>query len=244
MSLARKKKIFVSNLFVEKGDTKSDIDLIYFKNLSYALRMIIPFFFDPGKDVLDVTTGRKKSWNKSLFDVKNIDDEEYFCKNVIFMDGSVESDGDVIADFRRIPLPDQSVDIIYFDPAFTPIANSQERHGITTSRKADREYYFRGIGNKWIPPEAYFFQTWREFNRVSRNGLIIKISERFEKLEEVPVLTYMDLAYNKRFNKKSEFQRCVNVGYRGKRAGTGRFNANPQRVLSNYAVYKKNRRLR
>lgn len=237
------KKQFVSNLFVEKPHTESDIDLIYMKRLPYVMQKIFPFFFDPGKVVLDVTTGMKKSWDKNLFDVPDIDADHPYC-DVIFMDGSSESKAEVLADFRKIPLPDNSVDVIYFDPAFTELKNSQEKHGIKTTRKADREFYFRGINGKWIPPEAYFFQTWKEFNRVSRNGLIVKISERFRDLEEVPVLTYMDLAYNKRFNKKSEFTRCVNVGFRGKRAGTGRFNHNPQRVLSNYAVYKKNRRLR
>ena len=115
----------------------------------------------------------------------------------------------ILGDFRKIPLPDNSVDLIIFDPPFTEVKNSLEGHkgiksmGGKTFRYGRREFYFRGLKGKWIPPEAYFFQTWREFNRVSRNGLMIKISERFKDLEEVPVLTYADLAYNKRFNKKS-----------------------------------------
>lgn len=235
------KKSFVSNLFAEKPVEQS-FDFVYFKRLPYVMQKLVPFFFDSGNTILDVTSGEKKSWAKSLFDTNNVDTGEPYCK-VIFLDGSQNAESDIRADFRKIPLPDNSVDIIYFDPPFTEVKNSQESHGVKGS-KGRRKFYFRGIGSKWIPPEAYFFQTWREFNRVSRNGLIVKISERFQDLEEVPVLTYMDLAYNKRFNKKSQFSRCVNIVYRGKRKATGARSSNPQRVFSNYAVYKKDRRQR
>ena len=231
----------MSNCFVEKPVEQS-IDFIYFKRLPLALRKILTWFWEPGVEILDVTAGMQKSWNKDLFINENIDTGKPFCK-VTFMDGSVEAKADVIADFRKLPFPDNSFDLIYFDPAFTEIKNAQENHG-TYGGIGRRPFYFRGIGDKWIPPEAYFFQTWREFNRVSKNGLVVKISERFKDLEEIPVLTYMDLAYNHRFNKKSEFQRCVNIVYRGRRKSTGARSYNPQRVFSNYAVFKKNRRIR
>lgn len=244
-------KVFVSNVFVEKSPLKiEDVNFIYFKRLPYVLRKVLPYYFDRGLVILDVTTGKKKMWDHSLFDNETLDSREPFCK-VIFIDGSTESDADMLADFRKIPLPDNSVDLIIFDPAFTEIKNAQENHGVKKIKgsgysivKGRREFYFRGIGGKWIPPEAYFFQTWREFNRVSRNGLLVKISERFKNLEEVPVLTYLDLAYNKRFNKKSEFVRIVNIMYRGKRKATGARTANAQRVASNYVLFKKNRRKR
>ncbi len=182
-------------------------------------------------------------------EVTPIDNEEPYC-NVTFLDGSIDADSDIQADFRKLPFSNSSFDVIVFDPAFTELKNAQENHGVKRNPKdsnwrsnlkgqSGRPFYFRGIGGKWIPPEAYFFHTWKEFNRVSRNGLIVKISERFKDLEEVPVLTYADLAYNRRFNKKSQFTRCVNVGYRGKRKATGARTGNPQRVLSNYLVYKK-----
>jgi len=233
----------VSNVFVEKSSLKiEDRNFIYFKKLPYVLRKVLPYYFDRGLVILDVTAGEKKMWDHSLFDNATLENDEPFCK-VIFMDGSNEADGDIVADFRKIPLPDNSVDLIIFDPAFTEIKNAQENHGVKggTGR---RHFYFRGIGGKWIPPEAYFFQTWREFNRVSRNGLLVKISERFKNLEEIPVLTYLDLAYNKRFNKKSEFVRIVNIMYRGKRKATGARTANAQRVASNYVLFKKDRRKR
>jgi len=236
-------KVFVSNVFVEKSPFKiEDVNFIYFKRLPYVLRKVLPYYFDKGLTILDVTTGKKKMWDHSLVDNATLESDEPFCK-VIFMDGSAESDADILGDFRKIPLPDNSVDLIIFDPAFTEMKNAQENHGVKGGI-GRRHFYFRGIGGKWIPPEAYFFQTWREFNRVSRNGLLVKISERFKNLEEIPVLTYLDLAYNKRFNKKSQFVRIVNIMYRGKRKATGARTANAQRVASNYVLFKKDRRKR
>ena len=236
------KKTFISNCFVQKGDTQSGHDLIYMKKLPDSFKKTLMWFFNEGSKILDVTAGRRKIWDKTLLYNSTFDGGTYF--DVTFVDGSHDSEADVVSDFRKLPFPDNSFDLIVFDPPFTELKNSQEQFGVKKSRKADREFYFRGLEEKWIPPEAYFFQTWKEFNRVSRNGLIVKISERFKDLEEIPVITYMDLAYNKRFNHKSEFQRCVNIGYRGMRAGTGAFTSNPQRVLSYYAVYKKDRRKR
>lgn len=216
------------------------------------MQKIIPFFFDQGVKILDVTAGFKKMWPSGTNYLNTIDKQEPYC-HVTFVDGSDNSESDVQADFRHLPFDDNSFDCVVFDPPFTEIKNAQENHGVKQTgnkymkgsgdkwKVGNRPFYFRGIGKKWIPPEAYFFQTWREFNRISKNGLIIKISERFKDLEEVPVLTYMDLAYNKRFNKKSQFSRCVNVGYRGRRKATGARSGNPQRVLSNYVIYKKDR---
>lgn len=181
-------------------------------------------------------------WDTALFDRNTIDTGKPFC-DVIFMDGSKDSDAHIIGDLRKIPLADNSVDLIIFDPAFTEVKNAQENFGVKGG-VGRRHFYFRGINGKWIPPEAYFFQAWREFNRVSRNGLLIKIAERFKDLEEIPVITYADLAFNKRFNHKSEFSRLVNIVYRGKRKATGARTANAQRVSSNYLIYKKDRRKR
>lgn len=240
-------KIFVSNCFVEKGATESDQKLIYMKLLNYPLRKIIPFYFDHGIKVLDVTTGEKRMWNDNLYETLTFDGKPY-C-GITWFDGSLDSKADIVGDFRKLPFPDNSFDLIVFDPPFTEQKNLLEGYSGIKSQslhhlKPNRTYYSRTNSKKWIPPEAYFFQTWREFNRVSKNGLIVKISERFKNLEEIPVLTYMDLAYNKRFNHKSEFKRCVMVHYRGKRMATGARSGNPQRVLSEYAVYKKDVRKR
>jgi hypothetical protein len=240
------KKIFCSNCFVEKGCTESDEKLIYMKPLRYPMNKLIPFYFDAGLKVLDVTTGYRKMWNENLYKGLTLDGIPY-C-DVTWFDGSQDSKADIIGDFRKLPFNDGEFDLIIFDPAFTNIKNAQENHGVKDTRGnrniGQRPFYFRGINNEWIPPEQYFQETWQEFNRVSNNGLLIKISERFEKLEEIPVLTYMDLAYNNRFNSKSEFKRCCMTHYRGKRMATGARSGNPQRVLSQYVIYKKDVRKR
>ena len=236
-------KSFISNVFVEKDGTKiGDVNFIYFKKLPLVLRKLIPYYFDSGVKVLDLTAGFRKMWDTSLFERNTIDTGKPYC-DVTFMDGSLDSDSHILGDFRKIPLPDNAVDLIIFDPPFTEVKNAQENHGVKGG-KGRREFYFRGLTDRWIPPEAYFFQCWKEFNRVSRNGLIIKIAERFKDLEEIPVITYADLAFNHRFNKKSEFSRIVNIVYRGKRKATGARTHNAQRVSSNYLIYKKDRRQR
>lgn len=237
----KKKYDMITNLFVEKGDTKPDKDIIYMKKLNYALSKILTWYFDTGKIILDVTAGERRTWNNS--DLYNLNLDGKLNYNIIFADVSRDAKADILCDFCKLPFADNSVDLIYFDPPFIKLANAIESFGIKTHITPNREEYFRQAG-KWIPPETRFFQTWKEFNRVSRNGLIVKISERYEQGYEIPVTTYMDLAYDSRFNKKSQFKRCVKVGYRGKRAGMGAMMIHAQRVLSYYAIYKKDYRVR
>lgn len=237
-SSRRPKSSMITNLFVESGDTYPDRDLIYMKPLNIVLKKILEWYWDTGKTILDVTTGDKMSWHSSLIsNQKNLSGEKSW--NVIFADMSPDSKAEMLADCRHLPFADNSVDIIYMDMPFMEPQNGVETFGIKTHKTPDRPYYFRQIEQKWIPPEEYFFQTWKEFNRVSRNGLIVKMSERYEKGYEITVMTDMDLAYHNKYNKESQFKRCVRVGYRGKRAGLGAKMIHPQRVLSYYTVYKK-----
>lgn len=208
------------------------------KPVDTVLRRILEWYWDTGKTILDVTAGARKSWQDALLNNESLLTKEKTWKT-IFLDASPDADTEIIADFRKLPFQDNSVDIIFVDVPFMKPEHGIEKFGIKTHKTPDRPYYFRGLKTGWIPPEAYFFQTWREFNRVSRNGLIVKISERYEKGWEIPVTTYMDLAYNKIFNKKSNFKRCVQIGYRGKRAGMGAKMIHAQRVLSYYGIFKK-----
>lgn len=231
-----------TNLFVHSGDTKPDTDLIYMIPLNHVLKRMLEWYWDNGKTILDVTAGARRIWHPQTVHGQTLEGGKAW--NVIFLDQSSEAKIDIQADFRKLPFQDNSVDIIVVDVPFMRLANGIESFGIKTHKTPDRPYYFRGLKTGWVPPEAYFFQTWKEFNRVSRNGLIVKISERYEKGYEIPVTTYMDLAYENRFNHKSQFHRCVRTGYRGKRAGMGAKMIHPQRVLSYYAVYKKNYKIR
>jgi len=232
-----------TNLFVTKGDTSPDKDLIYMKPLDHVLKRILEWYWDAGKTILDVTAGNRKCWHPQTIYGTTLETGQK-AWNVIFLDASEEAKIDVQADFRKLPFQDNSVDLIFVDVPFMKATSGIEEFGIKKHKTPDRPFYFRGLQTGWIPPEAYFFQTWKEFNRVSRNGLIVKISDRYEKGYEIPVTTYMDLAYENRFNHKSEFHRCVRTGYRGIRAGMGAKMIHPQRVLSYYAVYKKNYKLR
>lgn len=207
------------------------------KPLNVALKKVIEWYFNTGSKVLDVTAGEQRIWNPTTLHNTDLNGKKIY--DVTFLDMSLDAKLEVCADLRKLPFKDNSFDFIVFDPPFIKPSNGIEGFGIKTHKTPDRMYYFRQTKDNWTPPESFFFQTWREFNRVSRNGLIIKISERYEQGYEVPVLTYMDLAYDKRFNKKSKFKRCVNVGYRGIRAGMGAKMVHAQRVLTNYVVYKK-----
>jgi len=231
----------ITNLFVEKGNTKPDRDLIYMKPLNFALKRILEWYWEAGKTILDVTAGQQRSWSPNIETTSLLTGEKSW--DVTFLDQSPDAKLQVMADFRHLPFADNSFDIIYFDPPFMKPANGVEAFGIKTHKTPDRLYYFRQIDDKWVPPEDFFQQTWKEFNRVSKNGLVVKISERYEQGYEIPVTTYMDVCYDKRLNPVSDFQRCARVGYRGKRAGLGAKMIHPQRVLSYYTVYKKDYKL-
>jgi len=244
----------LTNLIVNKGDTDPDIDLIYMKPLPKALSYVLPWYFEPGKKILDVTAGQQRMWQKALVSGQETLAGEK-CWKVTFLDGSPEANADVFADFSHLPFADDSFDCIVFDPPFTNPKDAGERFGLYKKRvngktysyqpREGRMFYFRNPSGAWIPPEEHFKTTWKEFNRVSRNGLIIKISERYEKGYEIPVTTYMDLCYDHRLNPLSEFKRVVQTGYRGNRYKMlGARMIHPQRVLTYYAVYKKNYKLR
>ena len=231
----------ITNLFVTKGDTKSDSDLIYMKPLNTVLLKILEWYWDTGKTILDVTAGARKSWSPKI-ESNNLYGEKSW--KVTFLDQSMDANLEICADLRQLPFQDNSFDIIYIDLPFIKPTMGIESFGIKTHKTPDRPYYFRQIKNEWIQPEEYFKQTWKEFNRVSKNGLIVKMSERYENGYEVPVYTEMDISYHNKYNPKSEFKRCVRVNYRGKRAGMGAKMIHPQRVLSSYTIYKKNYKIR
>lgn len=248
------KNKIMTNLVVNSGDTLPDRDLIYMKPLPKALKMILSWYFKTGSKILDVTAGQRKIWDKALL-AGQTDLHGEHNYEVTFLDGSPQSQTDVIADFQHLPIKDQSHDLIIFDPPFTDVKNSGERFSYspktvsgTSYRYKAREgrlFYFQNAFGDFIPPEELFKKTWREFNRVSRNGLIVKMSDRYEKGYEVPVLTYLDLCFNKLFNPLSDFRRVGCVGYRGNRFKLmGARMIHPQRVLTYYVIYKKDYKTR
>lgn len=228
----------LTNLFVEKGDTKPDTDLIYMKKLNFALKKVLEWYFKDSQKILDVTTGEKRIWNQTTLHNNTLDTKTK-RHDVTFLDSSPLSSADILGDFTQLPFADDTFDLIVFDPPFLKPTSGIEAFGIKKHRTPDRMFYFRQNKEEWVPPEIRFQQTWKEFNRVSKNGLIVKISERYENGYEIPVTTHMDLAYDNRFNSESQFKRCAKIGYRGKRAGLGAKMIHAQRVLSYYAVYKK-----
>lgn len=243
------KRILITNYFAKKGDTAADKDIIYMKKLPYALRRILNWYWPKGCNILDVTAGLKKIWPKEVLNNQRIDKTPGY--NVTFIDGSKESNADAIADFRVLPIKTQSQDVIIFDPPFTDVKNSGERFAYTPKQIEGHRYKYRAhqprlflfrnaFGDEFIPPEQHFQDTWKEFNRVSINGLIIKIAERYEKGYEIPVITYMDLCYDERLNPMSDFKRVALIGFRGNRFKLmGARMIHPQRVLTYYAIYKK-----
>src|SRR5437867_12549932 len=156
----------LTNLFVEKGDTKTDTDLIYMMPLHRVLKKVLDWYFDNPKSILDVTAGEQKSWHHtSLHNTSILTGEKLW--NVVFLDISQDAKTDLVADFRQLPFPDNSFDIIYFDAPFMKPAHGIEAFGIKTHKTPDRPFYFRQLNNDWIAPEEFFKQTWKEFNRVS-----------------------------------------------------------------------------
>ncbi|MEK6886530.1 MAG: hypothetical protein AABW88_01740, partial [Nanoarchaeota archaeon] len=165
----------ITNLFVEKGNTKPDTDLIYMKRLNFALKKVLDWYFSKAVTILDVTSGEKRIWNQTTLHNTQISNGEK-RHNVTFMDMSPLAKTDILGDFTKLPFADDSFDLIVFDPPFLKPESCIENFGIKTHKTPDRLFYFRQNKDECVSPEIRFQQKWQEFNRVSKNGLIVKIS--------------------------------------------------------------------
>lgn len=104
-----------------------------------VLRLMLGFYGWPGAQVIDVTANTRKMW-------KGVD-----WPSVTFSDIDPSVAPDIIADFRALPVEDESFDIVVFDPPHLPAAAASPasdkrfvaNYGLSFAPKADNvsEYH-------------------------------------------------------------------------------------------------------
>ena len=121
---------------------------------------------------------------------------------------------------------------------------SKSRHTLFTERWTHyRQQSSSVLSNGFVPPLMNFENTWREFNRVARKGLIVKIGEYHKDFEYFPGDMEAFACFDHRANPESEFQALARIFYKGVRPMVHQV-PHPQPVITFYVVFKKQLRMR
>lgn len=128
-----------------------------------VLQTMLDFYAPSGAVVLDVTANRRRMWAGVLW-----------SGPVTYMDADPAMAPDIVADFRALPHPAASVDVLVFDPPHLPAAGGsaasdvqmREDYGLAGSLKADNV-------------AGYFAPFLTEAARVLRPGGVV-----FAKLKD------------------------------------------------------------
>lgn|SRR3990167_1398974 len=215
-------------------------NLIYMVPLPKVLNMIIPFYWNPGKTIIDVTAGKRISWEVFPFNHVNFDGKVSW--SVDFND----IDENKVADYH---LPAQQIhkigkhyDILFCDFPFTELKNGLESFG--TKKKVDRirkekslgrrDFYFHGFK----PLDQLFPECLDAFNKTVDN-LIIKIGDSHKNYELLPNHVYAINTFDHKLNPKSEFYLMDCIHYRGIYSSRGGRFPFAQSVTSYYLIFKK-----
>lgn len=215
-------------------------NLLYMIPLNQVLSRIIPFYWNPGKKIIDVTCGKKISWetfpyNTPMFNGKIAWDVEFN-----------DSDPDIEADYhlkaQEIAYTDKTYDILFSDFPFTNLKNGLESWG--TKKKIDhirkekslgrREQYFKNYSEL----QKLYLECVLDWNLTADN-LIIKIGDSHKDYQLIPNHVYAIQAFDKRFNPKSEFSLMDMIHYRGIYSSRGGRFPFAQAVTSYYIIFKK-----
>jgi len=219
-------------------------NLIYMVQLPKVLKMIIPFYWNPGKTIIDVTAGEKISWRHFPYNHRSPCGFEHWHVEFNDIEPSVEAEYHVAA--QEIHKKGHW-DILFNDFPFIELKNGVESFGVRAKKIAgrsmgdiarsmsrSRKFYFRGFR----PLKELFPECVEAFNKASDN-MIIKIGNSHKEGVQIDNVTDAILAFDKTRNPKSEFNFIDAVGYRGnyaRRGGRFRF---AQSVMSYYLIFKK-----
>jgi len=215
-------------------------NLIYMVPLHKVLSMIIPFYWNPGKTIIDSTCGKKISWETFPYNHKMFDGK--IAWDVEFNDLDKDTEADYHLPAQHINKIGEKYDILFNDFPFTDIKNGLESFG--TKKKIDRirkekslgrrDFYFRGYR-----PLEYVFKECVEAWNETADSLIIKIGDSHKDYEQIPNHVYAIQAFDKRFNPSSQFSLLDVIHYRGVYSSRGGRFPFAQSVTSYYLIFKK-----
>lgn len=215
-------------------------NLIYMVPLRKVLSMIIPFYWNPGKTIIDVTAGKRISWQTFPYSHKGFDDTIPWT--VEFNDIDENTPADYHLPAQEIDKTGKHYDILFNDFPFTELKNGLESFG--TKKKADhlrkekslgrREFYF----NQYRPLKELFPECFDAWCKTADN-LIIKIGNSHKNKELRYNLGHAINTFAHEFNESSPFHLVDVIDYRGIYSSRGGRFPFAQSVLSHYAIFKK-----
>jgi SAM-dependent methyltransferase len=122
-----------------------------------ALEILIALHSRPDPQILDVTHNQGTMWKGTQFTPTRMDIDPSF-------------DLDIVGDFKDIPVPDESYDIIVFDPPHLPNAAATEK----SSKIWERRYGLTATGREGDNVSSMFLPFLREAKRVLRpDGVVL-----------------------------------------------------------------------
>jgi hypothetical protein len=220
-------------------------NLIYMRPLADVLKMIIPFYWNPGKSIIDVTAGKKISWEHFPYNHRSYCGMEHWHVEFNDIDENKEADYHYAA--QDIDKIGKHYDILFNDFPFTELKNGLESWGAmkkshnlrkpltgSGNQVFRREFYF----DNYTPLDKLFPQCVQAWNKTADN-LIIKIGDSHKDYELIPNHVHAINAFDHRMNPESEFHLMDCIHYRGIYSSRGGRFPFAQSVTSYYLIFKK-----
>jgi SAM-dependent methyltransferase len=157
-----------------------------------VLQKMLEFYANNSDSVLDVTANQRRMW-----------DGVEWGGQVHYMDIDAAMKPDTVADFRSIPFPDASFDVIVFDPPHLPVAAASPcsdktfaaNYGLGQSMKADNvSAYFAPFlteAHRILKPDGLIFAKLKDF--VHNHKYQWTLTDFVCAVREQPGLTPCDL---------------------------------------------------
>jgi len=216
-------------------------NLLYMIKLPKVLKYIIPFYWAPGKSIIDVTAGERISWR--FFPYNHISPCGFEHWHVDFNDISPDAKADYHYRAEEINKTGKKYDILFNDFPFTELKNGVESFGTRNKKgqtennrdqKFRRAYYFR----EFTPLDELFPKCVKAWNETADN-LIIKIgdSHKGKRLRANHVEAIKALDHDQ--NNESKFNLIDCIHYRGIYSSRGGRFPFAQSVTSYYLIFKK-----
>ena len=229
----KKPKIFLTNC-------------LYMLDLADTMRMIVPFYWNPGKTIVDVTAGKRLIWRNFLYNHLSACGFQHW--HIDFYDKSRNSKCDEIWSAETIDRLGRHWDILVVDFPFTELKNGVESFGVRAKRMAgrakgkigsynqnfSREFYFR----YFVPLKEVFPICVDPFNKVADN-LVIKVGDSHKNKRLTANMHQAIKYFDHAENPNSEFNLIDIISYRGNYARRGGRFPFAQSVTSYYLVFKK-----
>lgn len=219
-------------------------NLLYMVNLKDTMKMIVPYFWNHGKTIIDVTAGKRLIWGHFPYNHKSACGYEHWHIDFNDMEESVKADYHVPA--QQIHTLGKHWDILVNDFPFTDLKNGVESFGVQDRRavalgtiqkpqKFRRDFYFRNFR----PLNELFPECVEAFNAAADN-MIVKIGNSHKEGILLTNATEAEMAFDHRRNPKSDFYLVDIINYRGNYARRGGRFPFAQTVVSYYMIFKKN----